>query len=76
VHRYHDGLIAAGVAGYEWEQCWREYRYAIGQQAWSTLPMGDMDPGNERGRLVLETLTPRYLAAAMDLGVQDMLDLF
>jgi hypothetical protein len=76
VRRYHAGLVAAGVEGYSWERCWRDYRYAIGQQAWSTLPMGDMDPGNERGRLLLETLTPRYHAAALDLGVAEMLDLF
>jgi thiamine kinase-like enzyme len=76
VHRYHDGLVAAGVEGYDWGTCWRDYRYAIGQQAWSTLPMGDMDPGNDRGRLLLETLTPRYITAAQDLGVSEMLDLF
>jgi hypothetical protein len=76
VRRYHRGLVAAGIDGYDWDRCWRDYRYAIGQQAWSTLPMGDFDPGNERGRLLLETLTPRYHAAAGDLGVVEMLDLF
>jgi hypothetical protein len=76
VHRYHAGLVAAGVKDYDWDRCWRDYRYAIGQQAWSTLPMGDMDPGNERGQLLLETLTPRYHAAATDLAVAEMLDLF
>jgi hypothetical protein len=76
VHRYHDGLLAAGVPGYDWDRCWRDYRCAIGQQAWSTCPMGDLDPGNERGQLLLDTITPRYLIAADDHGVIDMLDLF
>ena len=76
VTRYHAGLLAAGVTSYDWERCWRDYRYAIGQQAWSTCPMGDMDPGNERGQLLLDTITPRYLVAAADHGVTEMLDLF
>jgi thiamine kinase-like enzyme len=76
VRRYHAQLTTAGVTGYDWDRCWRDYRYAIGQQAWSTLPMGELDSGNERGKLLLETLTPRYLAAAHDLGVVEMLDLF
>ena len=76
VRRYHDGLLAAGVDGYDWDRCWRDYRYAIGQQAWSTCPMGDLEPGNERGKLLLDTITPRYLIAADDHGVTEMLDLF
>ncbi len=76
VRRYHDGLLAAGVSGYAWDRCWRDYRYAIGQQAWSTCPMGDMDPGNDRGKSLLDTVTPRYLIAADDHGVTEMLDLF
>ena len=76
VRRYHNGLLAAGVEGYDWDRCWRDYRYAIGQQAWSTCPMGDMDPGNERGQLLLDTITPRYLVAADDHGVTEMLGLF
>ena len=75
VRRYYEGLAAAGITGYEWDRCWRDYRYAIGQQAWSTCPMGDVEPGNERGRLLLDTITPRYLAAASDHGVTEMLDL-
>ena len=58
VRRYHAGLLAAGVTGYDWDRCWRDYRYAIGQQAWSTCPMGDLDPGNDRGQLLLDTITP------------------
>ncbi|HEV3353428.1 MAG TPA: phosphotransferase [Acidimicrobiales bacterium] len=75
VGRYHDGLLAAGVTDYDWDTCWREYRYAVAQQAWSTCPLGDLEPGNERGRLLLDTITPRYLVAADDLGVYDLLDL-
>ena len=76
VDRYHGGLVSAGVTGYDRARCWRDYRYAIAQQAWSTCPMGDVDPGNERGRLLLDTVTPRYLRAADDLDVDEVLDLF
>ncbi|HJR26945.1 MAG TPA: phosphotransferase [Acidimicrobiales bacterium] len=76
VDRYHAGLQAAGVVGYGRDRCWRDYRYAIAQQAWSTCPMGDVHPGNERGQLLLDTVTPRYLRAADDLDVYEVLDLF
>lgn len=76
LRRYHDGLVAAGVTGYDWDTCWREYRYAVAQQAWSTCPMGDFDPGNDRGQLLLDTITPRYLEAADDLDVYEVLELF
>jgi hypothetical protein len=29
VRRYHSRLIAQGVAGYSWEQCWLDYRTAL-----------------------------------------------
>ena len=38
--------------------------------------MGDLDPGNDRGQVLLDTITPRYLIAAADHGVTEMLDLF
>ncbi len=74
--RYHSGLVAGGVTDYSRDRCWRDYRYAIAQQAWSTCPMGDVDPGNERGQLLLDTVTPRYLQAADDLDAYEVLGLF
>lgn len=73
VHRYHAGIVAAGVTGYDRDRCWRDYRFAVAQQAWSTCPMGDVDPGNERGRLLLDTVTPRYLRAADDLEAHEVI---
>ena len=29
VGRYHAGLLAQGVSGYSWEQCWHDYRLAL-----------------------------------------------
>ncbi|MGH2353260.1 MAG: aminoglycoside phosphotransferase family protein [Chloroflexota bacterium] len=29
VRRYHDGLLQFGVTGYDWRQCWNEYRLAV-----------------------------------------------
>ena len=26
VRRYHEGLLAAGVEGYDWDRCWTDYR--------------------------------------------------
>jgi hypothetical protein len=29
LRRYHDGLLAHGVQGYAWEQCWDDYRLSV-----------------------------------------------
>jgi hypothetical protein len=29
VQRFHAGLLACGVAGYSWGQCWYDYRLAV-----------------------------------------------
>lgn len=29
LRRYHAALVAGGVEGYSWEDCWRDYRFAV-----------------------------------------------
>jgi hypothetical protein len=29
LHRYHERLVAGGVQGYSWDECWADYRLSI-----------------------------------------------
>jgi hypothetical protein len=29
LRRYYDGLLAHGVQGYSWQQCWDDYRLSV-----------------------------------------------
>ena len=76
VHRYHDGLLAAGVTDYSWERCWRDYRYCLLHQAWSQVAVSDIDPGNDRGRRLLHEMITRAFAATDDNDGADLLNEF
>ncbi|MFM8563356.1 MAG: phosphotransferase family protein [Acidimicrobiia bacterium] len=76
VRRYHDGLLAAGVTGYPWERCWRDYRYCLLHQAWSQVAVSDIDPGNDRGRRLLHEMITRAFAATDDNDGADLLGEF
>jgi hypothetical protein len=66
VRHYHDTLLASGVTGYDFEQCWRDYRYCQFHQAWSIVVVSDLDPGNYRGRELLDTFAIRGFQAVAD----------
>lgn len=52
LRRYHRRLLARGVTGYSWEQCWRDYRWSairnIFIPAWQWLQGMDIDVCRER----------------------------
>lgn len=37
VKRYHERLLAYGIIGYSWEQCWYDYRRSVAEQLLVTL---------------------------------------
>ena len=74
LRRYHDGLVAAGVAGYPFERCWRDYRYCLLQQAWAQVAVSDLDPHNDRGRRLLDAMTTRAFAAVADHAAGELLE--
>jgi hypothetical protein len=37
VKRYHERLLAHGITGYNWEQCWYDYRRSAAEQLLVTL---------------------------------------
>ena len=69
VRRYHAGLLEHGVAGYDWEQCWHDYRAAVIFHLfwpvfwWRGLPQHIWWHALEKGMLAFE-----------DLGCAELLD--
>jgi hypothetical protein len=76
LHRYHDGLVAAGVTGYDFDRCWEDYRFCALQQAWSQIAVSDLDPGNDRGRTLLDAMITRSFQTATDLDAGEALEQF
>jgi hypothetical protein len=73
--RYHARLVGGGVTGYSRERCQRDYRYCTLQQAWSQIPISGIDPGNDRGRTLLDAMVTRSFQSASDNAAGEMLEL-
>lgn len=74
VARYHAALVTGGVTGYDFDACWRDYRYCLIHQAWSQVAIANIDPGNDRGRLLLDEFVTRSFQAAADNNSGELLD--
>jgi hypothetical protein len=74
VRRYHEGLMAAGVVGYSWEQCWDDYR----RFAFSGLQMAVIASmivrADDRGDEMFLAMAERHTAQILDLGAEEFLD--
>jgi aminoglycoside/choline kinase family phosphotransferase len=64
---YHAGLLAAGVDGYDWDRCWRDYR----RGTWSGLVMAVaasmLVERTARGDAMFLTMAGRHARHALDL---------
>jgi len=73
VRRYHDGLVAAGVSGYEWEQCWTDHR----RGTWAGLIMAVgasmLVERTERGDEMFMAMAHRHARHALDLDAPALL---
>lgn len=74
VERYHQALISCGVTDYDLDQCWRDYRYCLMHQAWAQLAIANVDPGNDRGRQLLNEFVTRSFTAASDNNSGELLE--
>lgn len=72
---YHSTLLSfGGPDTYTIEQCRTEYRYNLMQQAWAQLAIANIDPGNDRGRELLNAFVTRSFQAAEDNDSAELLD--
>ena len=71
---YHDILIERGVRGYDFGQCWEDYRRSVlFLLVYSVISMGSIDMANERGVELFTTILKRTLAAITDLKAYELL---
>jgi len=75
LRRYHAGLQEGGVREYPYERLYQDFRqYFAGiPVAGGMVLLANIPEGNERGRLMIETITARFLAAGEDLDAMSLL---
>jgi hypothetical protein len=66
LERYHAGLVAGGVTGYSFDALYDDYRMALFAQLSIPVIGSSMDPGNERGRRLMDAMVVRTLVAIDD----------
>jgi hypothetical protein len=72
---YHNTLVAHGVNGYSFDQCWQDYRTTtLFLFVYSVMAAGSIDMANERGATLFSTIARRTLSAIDDLKAYEMLD--
>jgi len=76
VGHYHDTLLAHGVQDYDLETCKQHYRFCLLHQAWSQVAISTLDPGNDRGRQLLNEFVTRSFTAASDNNSGELLEQF
>jgi len=74
VKAYHGALLERGVTGYDLDQCHRDYRFCLLHQAWAQLAIANVDPGNDRGRQLLNEFITRSFAAASENNSGELLE--
>lgn len=73
---YHRALVDHGVSGYSLDELTRHYRLCTLHQAWSQIAVSNLDPGNERGRALLDAMVTRTFASALDNEGGELLRVF
>jgi len=74
LRRYLDGMRAAGVRDYAWDQLWHDYRLgALYLLAYAVTIATTLDLANERGAAIARALSQRACAALEDLECQALL---
>ena len=73
VRRYHHGLVAAGVTGYEWERCWRDYRRASLGGLVMAVAASMLVERTDRGDEMFLAMAHRHAQHALDLDAPAVL---
>jgi len=73
VRRYHEDLVAAGVRGYEREQCWQDYRRGSFSGLIMAVGASMMVERTARGDQMFLTMASRHSRHILDLDAIDLL---
>jgi hypothetical protein len=73
MRQYYDGLVASGVDGYSWDECWNDYRrYSFGGLIMAIIASGLVER-TARGDDMFVTMASRHSTQALDLGADAFL---
>jgi len=73
VRDYHTALVQAGIAGFDWTQCWHEYRRATFAGFGLTIISAMVVEQTARGDDMFVAMAHRYARHALDLGADEFL---
>lgn len=71
--RYHDGLLAAGITGYDWDRCWTDYRRGTWAGMVMTVAASMLVERTDRGDRMFLTMAERHARHALDLDADELL---
>ncbi len=73
VEHYHRGLLAAGVTGYDWQNCWQDYARGSFAGFGVTVIASMLVQRTQRGDEMFATMARRHARHALDLGADQLL---
>ena len=73
VHRYHDGLTAAGVADYPWERCWEDHRRGTFAGLLMAVAASMLVARTDRGDEMFLAMASRHARHVLDLDALELL---
>jgi aminoglycoside/choline kinase family phosphotransferase len=73
VRSYHDALVAAGVDGYSWDECWADYGRSLLSALMTTIFGAMYGVRSERGDEMFVVMGGRHARQILDLGVDSLL---
>jgi hypothetical protein len=73
VGEYHARLLAAGVAGFDWDQCWADYRRATFHGIMTAVAGAYFMRQTARGDRLFGVMAQRHARQALDVGASEFL---
>jgi aminoglycoside phosphotransferase (APT) family kinase protein len=73
VRTYYDDLLARGIRGYDWAQCWSDYRRGAFAGFAVTVVASVIVQETERGNEMFTVMARRHARHALDLGSAEFL---
>jgi aminoglycoside phosphotransferase (APT) family kinase protein len=73
VDGYYAGLVAAGVGGYGWDRCWRDYRRGTWAGLIMAVAASMLVERTARGDEMFLTMAARHSRHALDLDAAELL---
>lgn len=73
VEHYHQGLLSAGITGYDWQSCWQDYARGSFAGFGVTVIASMLVQRTPRGDEMFATMARRHARHALDLGADRLL---